>query len=126
MPTIVDSIETLETNIWIWHRNVVNSTNSTNVWHLIELLEAGGVWCGQCSGGWVEDSRQPRNVAWPLSSSDCRGRAPAAPQSRAQLMSSDQASPSSSSIQCSASSDSVYLHTMMRIGRNEYIDFNPR
>merc|ERR1712045_236142 len=56
----------------------------------------------------------------------CRGRAPAAPQSRPQLMSSDQVSPSSSSFQCSASSDSVYLHTMMRIGRNEYIDVNPR
>ena len=125
MPTIVDSIETLETNIWIWHRNVVNSTNSTNVCHLIELREAGVVWC---VGSVVEDGWRTAGslVTWPLSSSDCRGRAPAAPQSRAQLMSSDQASPSSSSIQCSASSDSVYLHTMMRIGRNEYIDFNPR
>ena len=99
---------------------IVIPTNSTNVWHLIELREAGGVWCG----GWAEDSRQPRNVASVLIR--CRGRAPAAPQSRAQLMSSDQVSPSSSSFQCSASSDSVYLHTMMRIGRNEYIDFNPR
>ena len=64
MPTIVDSIETLETNIWIWHRNVVNSTNSTNVWHLIELLEAGVVWC---VGSVVEDGWRTAGslVTWP-------------------------------------------------------------
>ena len=54
---------------------IVIPANSTNVWHLIELREAGGVWC---VGSVVEDGPRTAGslVTWPLSSSDVEAGLP--------------------------------------------------